>query len=261
MAGKLVYGIALIATLLLAATARGEKIRFTVPGTDGKTFDATLDLPAGAVNPTPVVVMLPGSDGIDQRQDFYRQPLLGAGIGTFVVDIKSGNFRSRRDRPPAAYFLPVGYEAVRVLRAHRGVDKTKIAVMGWSFGGTISVGLAHVANAPGWLNGEPGFAAHVGLYGGCTSRRSVTLQAVPVLVLIGSADTYTDPGRCSRFERLFPNASVVVYPGVHHGFDKEGIDRANNGRIMRWQEDTALDARARVVKFFIDTLRPGTSER
>jgi len=239
----------------IAPRSAAEMISFRVAGADGKTFTGTLDLPAGAQGPVPVVVMLPGTDGVDQRQEFHRKALLPAGIGTFVIDIKTGNFTGRKDRPPASYFLPVGFEALRLLRARPDIDRAHIAVMGWSFGAAISVGLAHTSVTPGWLSGKPGYAAHVGLYGGCTSR-SVVLEDAPVLVLIGSQDTYTDPARCTRFREMYSNVTVVTYPGAHHGFDKEGVDRERNGRIVRWKEDAALDARARVVSFLTKVLRP-----
>jgi dienelactone hydrolase len=259
MAGVIGVPIFILTFLCAVGAPLAETIRFAVPGTDNKTFTGTLDLPAGARAPVPVVVMLPGSEGVDQRQDFHRQALLPAGIGTFVIDIKSGNFTSRRNRPRASYFFPVGYEALRVLRARGDIDGAHIAVMGWSFGATISVGLSHSGAAPDWLNGKPGFAAHVGLYGGCTSRSSVVLEKVPVLVLIGSEDTYTDPARCARFESLFSNVTVVTYAGAHHGFDKEGVDHERGDRIMRWNEDAALDARKRVVAFLTRVLRLGAA--
>lgn len=240
--------IILAATLTFAfiAGARAGSMTFTVPAT-GTVFRATLDLPKSV--PAPVVVMLPGSDGVDQRQDFHRETLLAAGIGTFVIDIKSGHFTSRRNRPSADTFVPVAFAALRLLRRRSDVEGRRIAVMGWSFGGTVSLRLARLGNAPDWLDAKPGFAAHVGLYGGCTSRRSVKLQNVPVLILIGSRDTYTNPASCTTFEQMFSNVSVVTYPGAHHGFDKEGVNRNLNGRIMRWKEDAALDARTRVVAF------------
>jgi len=245
------FAIAITFIICFTAGVRvsAETITFSVPAMGDKTFQATLDLPTGRT-PAPVVVMLPGTDGVDQRQDFHRKSLLAAGIGTFVIDTKTGHFTSRRNRPSATTMVPVGFEALRLLRGRHDVDAGKIAVMGWSFGGTISLRLAHVGNAPDWLNGKPGFAAHVGLYGGCTSRRSVYLQKVPILILIGTQDTHTDPDRCKTFEHLFSNVTVVTYPGAHHGFDKEGVNRERKGRIMRWNEDAALDARTRVTAFF-----------
>ena len=134
--------------------------------------------------------------------------------------------------------------------------------MGWSFGGTLSLRLAHVRYTSEWLRrGERGFAAHVGLYGGCTARSSVTLENVPILMLIGGADTYTDPNRCDRFKENNPNVTVAAYPDVHHGFDKEGVNRERNGRIMRWHREAATDARRRVVKFLVETLRPSTKAK
>jgi len=247
-------GLALV--LLLSAVARGETLLFTVNEADGKTFHGELHLPGETARPSPVVVMLPGTDGVDQRQDFYRAPLLKAGIGTFVVDIKSGVFTGRRNRPPPEFFIPVGFEAMRQLRARPDVDGKRIAVMGWSFGAAVALRLAHDIHAERWLRAdEQGFAAHVGLYGGCTKSSRVRLRAIPILVLIGGADTYTDPDRCRIFQEMYPGVAVVVYPDAHHGFDKEGVDRNRKGSIMRWDAATAHKSRQRVVEFFRNSLR------
>jgi dienelactone hydrolase len=243
--------------------SKGERIVFTIPASERITHrTGLLHLPPDRPGPFPVVVMLPGSAGVDQRQDFHRTQLLQAGIGTFVIDTKCGIYKESGNRPPHRLFLPIGFEALRVLRARPEVDKNRIAVLGWSFGGTLSLRLAHVRYTSQWLrHGERGFAAHVGLYGGCTSRQSVVLENVPVLVLIGRADTYTDPNRCSHFKDMYSNVSVVEYPDVHHGFDKEDVDQTRRGRIMRWHRNAAVDARRRVVRFFVETLRPGEKKK
>ena len=252
----IIGGAGLASILLMSVVVHSETILFTVNGAGGKAFRGELHLPENRAKPSPVVVMLPGSDGVDQRQDFYRDHLLKAGIGTFVVDIKSGVFTGRRDRPPPKFFIPVGFEAMRVLRARTDVAGKRIAVMGWSFGGAVALRLAHKSYTTEWLKGgEKGFAAHVGLYGGCTRSDKVTLENVPVLVLIGSADTMSDPDRCEIFQGQHHNVALTIYPGAHHGFDKEGVDRNRNGRIMRWDAETATKSRQRIVQFLRNKLR------
>ena len=248
-------GIALLA--LLSATAHGEWVRFTVDEADGRTFDGELHLPDKRPGPAPVVVMLPGTAGVDQRQEFYRSHLLAAGIGTFVVDIKSGVFTTRHDRPKSTYFIPVGYQAIRLLRHRPDVDRQRIGVMGWSFGGAIALRVAHQRYARRWLRSdEPGFAAHVGIYGGCTRSRRVRLRDVPILIVIGTADTITDPGRCKTFRELHPDVTVIFLEDAHHGFDKEGESANRRGRIMWWSREAAEYSREHVVAFFKKALLP-----
>ena len=170
-----------------AITERGVITAF------GKRYGAELHLPK-ASGPVPVVVMIPGTDGVDQRQDFYRSHLLRAGIGTYVVDIKTGIFRSRRDRPPADDYIPVVSEAARRIRKRADVDGGRVGIMGWSFGGAVALRMANAEKTH-----APVFAAHVGIYGGCTRSPSVSLYNVPILILMGDADTIVDPDKCIAF--------------------------------------------------------------
>ena len=244
--------------MLLSTVSYGESIRFAVDEA-GREFHGELHLPEQSARPAPVVVMLPGTAGVDQRQKLYRSHLLPAGIGTFVVDIKSGVFTTRHDRPRAAYFIPVAYEAMRLLRGIPDVDEERIGVMGWSFGGAVALRLAHERHAQRRLRSdEQGFAAHVGIYGGCTRSRRVRLRSVPILILIGTADTITDPGRCKTFQELHPDVTVVFLEDAHHGFDKEGEYANRGGRIMWWNREAAAKSREHVVGFFKKALVPAS---
>lgn len=236
-----------IVCLALAAfipmVAYGASTERDVISVDGKRYGTTLHLPKAA-GPVPLVVMIPGTSGVDQRQDFYRSHLLPAGIGTFVLDIKTGIFRSRRDRPPADDNIPVVLEAVKRIRERSDVDGERIGVMGWSYGGTVAFRMANTEKTPG-----PVFAAHVGIYGGCMRSPRVSLYNLPMLMLMGTADTIVDPDRCFQFQHNH-SVPVIFFEGAHHGFDKEGVDRNRRGRIMRWDEDAAHKSRDHVVRFF-----------
>ena len=251
-----IAGIALL--VLFAAVAHGQSVRFVVDGFDGREFPGELNLPEKGNRPAPVVVMLPGTDGVDQRQGFYRSRLLPAGIGTIVVDTKSGVYTSRRNRPKMDRFIPVGYEAMRLLRQRPDVDGERIGVMGWSFGAGMALRLARQSSRQRWLRSdERGFAAYVGLYGGCTRRRGVNLSDVPILILFGTADEYADPDRCDVFRELHANVNVVYFRGAHHGFDKELVNKNPGGRTMRWNRNAAEKSREHVVEFFKKVLLSG----
>ncbi len=127
--------IALVLSIISFA-AHSAEISIPITGPDGHLYDGNLYLPK-ATGPVPLVVMIPGTDGVDQRQDFYRPRLLSQGIGTFTLDIKSGVFTSRRNRPPVEHFLPAVVEALRTLRKRPEIDGNRIAIMGWSFGGAV----------------------------------------------------------------------------------------------------------------------------
>ena len=257
MLGKMLStAVILLVFMGLTFAAHSAAIRIAISSPDGRQYQGELFLPEASA-PVPVVLMVPGTDGVDQRQDLYRSRFLPEGIGTFTLDIKSDVFTSRRNRPPSKYFVPVVVEALRTLRKRPEIDGHRIGIMGWSFGGAVAFGLAHSRNASDLLKwGEEGFAAYAGIYGGCT--RSSRRLNVPTLILIGTADTITSPDRCRYFATLYPTATVIFLEDAHHGFDKEGVDRDRRGRIMRWDSKAAATSLDRVTDFFKKHLTKGT---
>ncbi len=238
---SLCVSLALAELLPLAAYgASTERGSITV---DGKRYGTKLHLPKAA-GPVPLVVMIPGTSGVDRRQKFYRSHLLRAGIATFILDIKKGIFRNRHDRPPADDYIPVVLAAAKRIRKRSDVDGERVGIMGWSFGGTVAFRMVNTEKTH-----APVFAAHVGIYGGCTRSPRVSLYNLPMLMLMGTADTIVDPDRCFQFQHNH-NVPVIFFEGAHHGFDKEGVNRNRRGRIMRWDEDAAHKSRDHVVRFF-----------
>lgn len=243
-----------LALPVIATMAQGAAIEIVVTDPSGEPYEGELYLP-NTKTAVPVVVMIPGTAGVDQRQDYYRTRLLSQGIGTFTLDIKSGVFSSRRDRPPVKHFRPVVVETLRTLRKRPEIDGNRIAIMGWSFGGAVALSLVQRRFTDELLaSGENAFAAYVGIYGGCI-RRDYLLLDVPILVLMGTADTITNPAKCERFaslypSSLYPNIKVIFLEGAHHGFDKEGVDMNRRGRIMRWDPKASAISLDHVTKFF-----------
>jgi len=248
-----------------ATVAPRERLRFEGLESAPRQFDGVLTLPAGKPAPVPVVMLVHGTAGVDSRYDFHRPSLLEAGVGTFEVDFKTGVFTSGATRPPMATFLPWVFGALKALRADPHVDARRVAIMGFSLGGHLSVAVASRGVVTRWLGpDDPGFAAHVGFYPVCKALDvyfdGSEPTGAPILILAGEKDSWGDgkscPGFCNGLNAARSDVVALnIYPGVHHGFNRRGSWTGyapyaeNQTATLRWNADAAHDSRERAVAF------------
>jgi dienelactone hydrolase len=257
--------LALAALSGCASLINHETLRFKSLETTPKHFSGILTLPKENKESVPVVVLVHGSAGVDSRYAFHRPALLDAGIGTFEVDFKTNVFTSPSDRPPIATFQPWAFGALKALRSHPRVDAKRIAIMGFSLGGHLSVSVASREVVTRWLGpDQPGFTAHIGFYPVCKWLKKhfdVTgPTGAPILILSGEKDSWGDGETCKRFCDWLNEAqpsvvSLIMYPNVHHGFDRKGSSKGyapfaqNKTAILQWDAEAAHDSRKRAVAF------------
>ena len=98
--------------------------------------------------------------------------------------------------------------------------------MGFSRGGELAVNAVFERFRLGAIGAAPNrFAAYIPFYPYCNFRHvSKSLATAPMLMLLGGADEMNEPHPCERLAawlkvRGIP-VRVIVYPGVHHGFDR-----------------------------------------
>ena len=258
--------ILVLAACILAVACQtvegGKTLTFDSLLKKPKTRDGILVLPQGRTGPFPAVILVHGTAGPDDRYSFHRPALLKAGIATFQVDFKSGVFTGPKDRPVNSMFDPFAFAALRELRNHPAIDPDRIAIMGFSLGGHLSLRLANDIPGRGWLDqGESGFAAHVAFYPSCRwVRGHFKPTGAPILILTGELDSYGDGKACGplvdKLNKTTPGiAALKIYPGVHHGFDRGGswygYDPAaiNQRGVARYDAAAAEDSRRRAVDF------------
>ena len=230
---------------------------------------------AGA--PSPAVVICHGSDGVDGRGDFHAAALNAAGIATLEIDMWAARGTARgaaaRPRSPVET-LPDAFAAKAFLAAQPEVDPERIGIMGFSWGGVVTL-LAATAPAQPLLAGAPGFRAHMAMYPVCWAYEQVPglsladLTGAPVLIQAGDADTYDDPDGLDQLLARLPLQSRAVirgvtHPGAGHGFDRDlpaqtiNDPFAHKGQggpvLMEFHPQAAVAARALTVEFFRETL-------
>jgi dienelactone hydrolase len=195
----------------------------------------SLSLPAPAADGRfPAVILAHGIGGISaEREGAWARRLNEWGIAAFILD----SFTGRGLTPPVyagaqrathvAAHLVDAYLALQLLATHPRIDRSRVALMGFSRGGETAVNAIFEPFRQGALGGAGDrFAAYVALYPYCNFRHaSRSLATAPMLMLLGGADEMTEPGPCTSLATSLEQRGVpvrtVVYPGAHHGFDRQ----------------------------------------
>jgi dienelactone hydrolase len=111
----------------------------TVPAT---VISGELTLPGGAAGRGPAVALIHGSHGVGGNMPFCRSELTGIGVATFVVDSFTGRgvqeTATDQSRVATAAMVVDAYHALALLATQPAIDPERIAVMGFSKGGTVS---------------------------------------------------------------------------------------------------------------------------
>jgi dienelactone hydrolase len=283
--------IALALSAVATAAAAQETVHFT--SLDGTTSLTTyLSRPPGAAQgmqddtPRPALVLLHGCSGLVNRSGrispLYRawiRTLLAKGYVVLAVDSATSRGFGQtcspsqerttmwRDRPKDAY------AALQYLQAQPFVQGDHVGLMGWSQGGGVvllsindksigrPVGLAHE------------FRAAVSFYPGACSETAQSkpytqvepgswATSVPLLLLMGEADTWTPFKPCAAFlEAAKTRGSPVEiksYPSAVHAFDAPDLERrelpayrTGDGPIpvIATDDEARADAVLRVLAF------------
>jgi dienelactone hydrolase len=233
-----------------------------------------LRTPIEPEGPVGAVVICHGSDGVDGRGNFHAKALNDAGFATLEIDMWSarGVARGAAARPGSPVeTLADAFGALKCLGAQPEVDPGRIGVMGFSWGGVVTL-LSAARRFADPLRGDgPGFAAHCAHYPVCWAyeadpRMALTgLTGAPILIQTGSADTYDHPDAGERLVAALAargEAPVrgMTYAGATHGFDRDLPDKtivdpfAHNGAggpvLMAFDAVAAGAARAEAVDFF-----------
>ena len=231
---------------LFAGGARGDPVAIV-----GHLF-----LPPGTAK-VPAVILLHGSGGIyNAMLDYWPKELNAAGFAVFSLDrFAPRGVQSTADdqsQVPFAADVADAFAALKLLATHPRIDRSRIAVMGFSRGGTASIraALERVIGGQGAPEGVR-FAAHVQVYtGGCVGVYRVKAQPgvfskAPMLWVHGDADDYTPIGPCRDYADRIAKAGTpvefVVIEGAHHKFDSDDLRRVYLRGAQKTRDDCPLE--------------------
>lgn len=206
----------------------------------------------------PAVVMMHGRAGaysnradgrfdastLTMRHRAWGRSWAEAGITALLVDgfgprgYPAGfPIHSYGDRPSAVNEVTVrpgdAYAGYRFLARLPGIDSRRIALQGWSNGGSAALAaLAEPIRAELGIAPAEAFLAGLVFYPGCglQGRFDATYRATaPIRIMIGDADEEVSAERCAglvaRGQRAGSDIRMTVYRGATHSFDDPGRRR------------------------------------
>jgi dienelactone hydrolase len=246
----------------LSDVTEGRTGRITIPtitmaaggAEEATAITGELSLPAGATDRVPAVILLHSCSGVTPNLADWAQEVNRMGFAALVLD----SFTARGVTELCTGRTPVSigsrlidaYRALTLLSVHPRIDPRRIAALGFSHGGWVTLWASQAQFERRFLRANVEFAAHAAFYpAGCNAQllRETDMAPGPVRIFHGTADDWTPIGPCrewvSRRQAAGRNVSLVAYEGAMHAFDAPFFtpprrlpDVVNSGRCVVTQQ-------------------------
>ena len=221
----------------LAVAADGSRF---VPA-EPVVLSGDLQLPAGD-GPLPAVILAHGCGGRGNAEAGWAIALREWGYATFVVDSFRG--RGLHEVCTSATTLnglqrvPDAYGALRILATHPRIDARRVALMGFSHGGILTLMASTVWAAETYAPaGTARFRAFFPFYPYCNTRFPERARiSAPLRIHVGQLDDWLPVGPCialvDELKASGQDASITVYEGAHHSFDNVGLALTRRSNVV-----------------------------
>jgi len=152
------------------------------------------------------------------------------------------------------------YGALAWLRTRSDVIADRVALQGWSNGGSAALATMAQPSAPGVASptSATGFRGALVFYPACGLKgqfENGVVPYAPVRVFQGSADEEVSPKRCAELvdksRAAGGDIDLTLYPGATHDFDDPGPERRNSPANVA----ATSDVTPRAAEFFARILR------
>ena len=221
--------------------------------------------PAGE-GPFPAVIALHGCAGMgtlfNPRLDrnFWPDLLTSWGYAVLLVDSFSLRGVDNTCNRDASYFrVQDAYGALLFFNKQPYVDKTRIALLGFSAGGIATIvalreRLARMFDLPAALEYKAGIAFYPCFGSSVDSTK-------PLLILNGDADDWSRDAVCRGMMNRRPATAtsirLITFPSAFHDFDRPPMypGRMAFGHWLEYNADAAKQAAAEVRNFLAQNLK------
>ena len=212
-----------------AVSAQAEMSRAVV---DGKLFlPAAAPRPPGAARPGgwPVVIVVPGSLGVDATHLAHAETLTGAGLAVFVLDsFGARGITSTVTNQTQYSFAGSAWDVLaawRVLSTLPEIDATRIGAQGHSRGGSAVLTAATRRFADAALAPGLGLAAVLAAYPWSGHQfLDPAVGATRIRVLMGDRDDWCSvqqvQGHVQAIRLTGGEVSLRLFGGAEHSFDR-----------------------------------------
>ena len=236
-------------------------VEFENPLAKAQPLQGYLRQPINA-GPSAAVVLLHSCNGNWQRLDErWGKRIAAWGYVTLTVD--SFGPRGLKNTCNSGAPIELGSDAYRALNflvRQPFVDSARIAVLGFSQGGSFA--LASVEHGAIEQSSQHKFRAAIAFYPRCLGSKGN--MTVPTLILIGERDDWAPAQECrnmvdgrddwgiSRTRGQGVAVRLIVYPDARHAFDAPGIERPIEflGHRLEYNK-TAADRASDAVREFL----------
>jgi dienelactone hydrolase len=198
------------------------------------TVAGTLSFPDQARDRYPAVVVVHTIAGyLEANEGWHAAEFRKAGFATLTYDSPAA--RSMRQTssigssggPPWGSAVAEAHAALRLLASDPRIDTSRIAIVGFSFGGEVAHLAAFERLRAALVPGQIRFAAHVayypaGVYGAAAEQAAYT--GARILMLLGERDDNLPVAKAEEYLTYAkaagnpPPIDVLIYPGAYHAW-------------------------------------------
>ena len=201
----------------------------------------TVRLPDEARDRYPAVVIVHTIAGYQEANEgWHADQFRKAGFATLTYDsptarsmLQGASTGSRGE--PWATAVAEAYSALRLLAGNPRIDASRIAIVGFSFGGEVAHLAAFERLRAALAPGQNRFAAHVsyypaGVYGVAAEPAAYT--GAPILMLLGEKDDNLPVAKAEQYLTYArsagsaPPIDVSIYPAAYHAWTVPSLGAA-----------------------------------